>query len=624
MDPHHQDNYSAAGKNGAPDGVRGASGQWRGMIFANLSFAVAVAVLLFIYGTGIYGPGSLLMTALGLQALMAVITAMLTVHAGFIRKKIVETLEWKRPEWGENAENPYQIEVDQAKIIHFFVLGMIPTVLVAGLALYVLFRWTAPPEKVLLIPPSHATLIAILTMVGCILWLMIARAYDAVKEEDPEENSLPEVNALAEAAWESCWWMGLVAVGLVLKIIWPATEIYLAWAILIWILAVAAEQLSRLILGWIQAKNVKNQFTSPVTVFLRYMIFVRGNPIHSIFYTMEKKWGVSFRSSWAIRFVARATVPALLMVLLLWWGLSGLSVVRINEMGVRRDFGRLYPEPLEPGLHCKWPYPFGSITTYPVKDIQQIPVGFEPPKSGTVSYLWSHNQNVKEFELALGNGNEAIAIHAVVFYKIREDKEGFFQYALQFQNPQDAINNYAHHCLTELTRNSTLDNVLAMERDAFAARLSEGLQKYIDDDQIGVQIIDVALVGLHPPAKVADAYLDVISAKTDAQRVVTVARGAYDASAFRAMQDHNLRVTDAEVMKQQQVAQAHADTDDFVASGTAYQVNPDCFRLRYWLDNLQQILQNKNLAIIDESIDVYFDMQKSGTAENRNVITRAE
>lgn len=627
MDSHHQESHPTAGKPGTPEGVRGASGQWRGMVLANLGLAAVSAFILFIYGTGAYGPGSLLLTALGLQTLMVVLTTVLTLHAGLIRRKLVEALEWKRPEWGENAENPYQIECDQAKIIHYFVLGMIPTVIVALLALFVLLRWTTPAESVRFIPPGQLVLIGILAMSACIVWLMLARTYDAIREDDPQSDTLPEASGLAEAAWETCWWMGLTAVALLvvgLFGIWPKLELYLAVAILVWIMAVAAEQLCRLILGWMQIKNAKNQFTSPVTVFLRYMIFVRGNPIHSIFYTMEKKWGVSFRSSWAIRFVARATVPAILMVLVLSWGLSSLYVVQTDEMGLRRDFGRIHPEPLEPGLHFKWPYPFGSIETFPVKKIHQMPIGFNKTKTGTTSYLWKHEQSTAEFDLALGNGNEAISLHAVVFYKISEDSEGFFQYALQFLNPEDAINDFAHHCLMELTRNATLDNVLSMERDAFAAELHDRLQKYIDADKLGVQIVDVALVGLHPPAGVADDYLDVISADIDAQRAVTVAGGERDANVFNARRERDLQVTGADIEKQKIIARAHHDTSNLVASGTAFAVNPDSFRLRYWLDNLQQILQDKNIALVDESIEVYFDMQKSGGGDNRNVLMRAE
>ncbi|MDO4551401.1 MAG: protease modulator HflK [Planctomycetia bacterium] len=604
--------------------VRGAEGSWRGMILSTAIFAGVSAIILFAYGIFGFGfpqdyipRGSLLITALGIQAVFAGITSFLALHAGTIRRKILESLDWKQPTWGENTENPYQIEVDQAKIIHFFVLGMIPNIIMVLFTLRTLYiNWNAPADKVLLIPSGQSILVGLLCMVGCIFWLMLARSYDTIAEEDPQKEALPEAKPLAEMSWESCWWMGLCTAALFLKLIFPSIELFLAYAILLWVLAVSVEQFCRFILGWFQAKTQKNQFTSPITVFLRYMVFVQGNPIHSLFYTLEQKWGVSFRSSWAIRFVARATLPAILLALLLSWLLSSLYVVRINELGIRRDFGKLHSEILSPGLHLKLPFPFGSITTYPVKEIQIMPIGFEQPKSQRISYLWTHKE-AKEFELALGNGNEAIAIHAMVFYKIREDKEGFLQYALQFQNPTDTINNFAHHCLTELTRNSTLDTLLATKRDVFAAELLSRLQNYINENQIGVEIIDVAMVSLHPPADVADAYLDVISADTDAKRVVTQARGTANAAVFHAIRDYNRMVTDAETMKYSRIARAHAEEDDYIAAAEAYRLNPDCYRMVYWLDSLQDILRGKNLILVDRSLNIFYDMKGTESSENQ-------
>lgn len=637
-------------QNPPPEEVQGAGKGWKGMILATTIFAGASAIILFIYGLGWFGfpqdapvKGSILAAALGLQALMVLITFLLTLHAGSIRNKIVESLQWKRPEWGENVENPYQIEIDQAKIVHFFLLGVIPAAIIVILSISVLINWTPLAEKIFpsgsaaasasadpsqavkipLVPAEQMILAAILCMGVCILWLMFARAYDAVAEDEAEKESLPEAKSLAEAAWESCWWMGLAAAALFLKVIYPPSELVLACAVLLWILGVALEQITRLTLGWIQAKTRKNQFTTSVSVFLRYMVFVRGNPVNSFFYTLEKKWGVSFRSSWAIRFVARATVPALILVLLFSWGLSSLYVVQINELGLRRNFGKLQPKPLPPGLHWKLPYPFGTIATFPVREISIMPVGVEETKTKKVSYLWTHTEQ-EEYELALGNGNEAISIHAVVFYKIREDQEGFLQYALQFQNPEETLSGFAHHCLMELTRNSTLDQVLAMERDVFASEIHRRLKKIIDENRLGVEVIDVALISLHPPAKAADAYLDVISAEIEAKRVVVEATGSASADVFRAEREYNQIVTDAEVEKYERISRAHADEGSYLAAVNANRINPECFRMRYWMDGLQEILREKNLLLVDRQLDVFYDMKNGSPADNREVLMRME
>ncbi|MDO5113275.1 MAG: protease modulator HflK [Planctomycetia bacterium] len=597
-------------------------GAWRGLVWATAATAIVTGLVTIIYGTKIYGAGSLLMTVLGISLGMVATSAFLVLHARRLREKLAEIAQWKRPEWGEDVENPYRIEFDQGKILHFLVLGLIPTAIFAALTVYLMIYWTKSGE-VWLVPKNHAILAAILSMVGCIVWLMLARSYDAIVENQ-EESELPEAKALAEASWEACWWMGLVSVVLLVKPIWPVCEPILYWAMMWWILAVALEQGVRLFLGWMQTQSTQETFVTPVTVFLRYMVFVRGNPINSLFYTMEKRWGVSFRSSWAIRFVARATVPAILLVLLLSWGLSSLYVVRVNELGVRKDFGKIHFTPLEPGLHFKWPWPFGEIATYPVKQVSMMPIGFVQSGSGQLSFLWS-KAHEQEYELVLGDGTEAVSIHAMVHYKIREDSDGFFQHVLQFQNPEDAIRDYAHRCMTELTRCSTLEQVLATQRDEFSADLRTRLQNYINENQLGVEIVEVAMLNFHPPVSVAESYLDVISAGIDAKRVQIVAEGTRAAAIFEAQQQSEQIVAEAKVTAANYVATAGAETAEFLAAGKSFAINPECFQLRYWLDSIQELLRNKRLALVDESVDVFFDMQKQGSSEvNRNMLMRAE
>ena len=617
------------------------SGTWRGLVWATLVFSLATAVLFLVYGTAWYGAGSVLMTVLGLQTLMVCTSAFLVLHANKLRTKLQEVKQWKRPEWGENAENPYKIEFDQAKIVHFLVFGILPTLVLAFLTVYVMLKWTKPTRifNVWMVPPSHAVLISILTMVCCIIWLILARSYDGVSEENQEITkavrakegadavvalNLPEAQAMAEASWESCWWMGLTSLVLLIKGIWPAGEPVLYWAIMWWMLCVALEQVIRLFMGWMTTKSTQDTFATPVNVFLRYMVFVRGNPINSLFYTIEKKWGVSFRSSWAIRFVAKATVPVILLVLLLSWGLSSLYVVRVNEFGVRRDCGKICKEILQPGLHVKYPWPFGSITSYPVKQVSMMPIGFEQSGSAQLAYLWTQCHEA-EFELVLGDGTESVAVNAMVHYKIREDKDGFFQYVLCFQNPTEAISDYAHRCLTELTRSSTLENVLAVKRDEFSAELLRRLQKYTDDNELGVEIVEVAILNLHPPVKAAEAYLDVISAGIDAKKVEIIAQGERDRAIFESQQKRDERIADAQVAAAESIANAGAETAELIAAGKSYAIDPESFQLCYWIDNIQSLLQNKRLVLVDKSVDVFFDMQKKkDTNTNRNVLMKAE
>ena len=619
--------YENLGNHPASSGPSGtpARGGWRGLVMATAGFAVVSALAMFIYGLQVYGSGSLLMTVLGIELSLVAITSFLVLHAGKMRAKLAEVKGWRRPEWGTNVENPYEIEYDQSKVIHFLLIGILPTVAFASFALYALVKWAFPLEQILLVPMEHTILISILVMTCSIVWLMLARSYDAIAHDTETQSSdLPEAESMMQAAWEACWSMaGFAAVMLARQIVsWPEWALTLFF--LAWILLVSLEQLCRLFSGWMTTKASQESFRSPTVVFLRYMVFVRGNPIKSFFFTMEQKWGVSFRSSWSIRFVARAMVPSLVMVFFMAWALSCLYVVGLGEFGVRKDFGKIHHEIIGPGIHLKLPYPFGTVMTYPVKKISMLPVGFEKKTSSEYSYIWTKEHGT-EFEIPL-NQNELIVVNAMVQYKIKEDQAGFFNYVEKCQNPEKAVSEFAHRALVDTTMGRTMEYVMSVDRVAFANELSERLQKHLDEEEIGIQVLEVSLLNIHPPVGAAKNYLEVLSEEIRQESNLHAAREESKCLQYRAEVQATGLVAQAEIDGVQKKQNAQNETAGVLQAYETYRLHPECYRYQFWLNNTEAVLKDRRLVLIDESLDVFFDTQKrsDGGGMSRAILSNAK
>ncbi|MBQ2820902.1 MAG: hypothetical protein IJF17_04880 [Thermoguttaceae bacterium] len=599
------------------------SGSWRGLVLGTAGFATVSAIVMFVYGLRIWGSGSLLTTVLGIQLSLVAITSFLVAHAGRLRAKLLEVKNWRRPEWGNNVENPYEIEFDQSKTIHFLLIGIIPTVIFAGFAALVLSKWTFPVENVLLIPAGQTVLIAILAMTCSIVWLMLARSFDAIAGDEENSRDLPEAESMMEAAWESCWAMAFLAVVMLSRQIvdWPETVLsifFLAWSLL-----VSVEQLCRLFSGWMTAKATHDSFKSPTVVFLRYMVFVRGNPIKSFFFTMEQKWGVSFRSSWSIRFVARAMVPSLVLVFFMAWALSCLYVVGLGEFGVRKDFGKIHHEIIEPGIHFKYPYPFGTVMTFPVKKISMLPIGYEKKTSAEYSYIWTKEHGT-EFEIPL-NQEESFVVNAMVQFKIKEDPTGFFNYVEKCQNPENAVSEFAYRALVDATMGRTMEYVMSVDRAAFAKELSDRLQKQLDAEEIGIQVLEVSLLNLHPPVSAAKDYLEVLSEEIRQESKLHTAREQGICRQYQAEVQAAAEIAQAKVNGIIKVQNAKNETAGVLQAHETYRLNPGCYRFQFWLDNAQSVLEDRRLVLVDESIEVFFDSQKSGgNGMSRAILSNAK
>ncbi|MFH1266868.1 MAG: SPFH domain-containing protein, partial [Planctomycetota bacterium] len=590
------------------------------------------------------------------------LAAGLALDAGRIRRRLGEAREWQPREshgWDEDDEegdaNVTLHDVHHSRTLHFAVMALPATLLVGFLAVVLL--WTQSGGETGLLAADDMAATSVICLVACCLWLVLSRSFEAAGRDE-----LPEGPALMLAFRDLQWTTLLVAAGILGTKVWPEEgfggngqpwsppEIWVARAILVWLVAVSIEQIVRIALAWLRRGAIEEGFTSPSYLLLREAVFVRGNPIASVFETIEARFGVSFRSSWAIRFVRAAALPSLVAVLLLFWGLTCLSVVGTNELGIRESFGRirgdLFPAsiqsklpfhfgrindaPLQPGLHLKLPWPFGRVRHYPVKEVFTKPIGYVPGAGRQRAYLWSKTHAEEEFALVLGTGAEVVAVNALVFYKISEDKEGFLDYvyhSIYSENPEDrsespdlALDAYAHRALMEQTRSTTLGEILSTNRAEFAGRLKESLREYADENRLGIDVIDVALVALHPPIEAAEDYLDVISAQINANRFQIDAEGESLVTVQTALTESNFNVAKADVFAAEQLGRASEESAEFLAIREAYSAAPDAFKLRLYFEAVEEALAGKRLIVVDKTLagNTYFDTRAD--AENKETI----
>jgi membrane protease subunit HflK len=239
--------------------------------------------------------------------------------------------------------------------------------------------------------------------------------------------------------------------------------------------------------------------------------------------------------------------------------------------------------------------------------------------------LWNDDHASEEFNLVLGDGNDSVSVNALVYYKIYEDKERLLDYAYRSQNPVEALDAYAHRALMEETRSSSLEDVLSRNRAEFAGRLRESLRNYSAENRLGIDVVDVALVVIHPPIEAAEDYLDVISAKIDANRYKIVAEGDGLVEIASAQSQSNTEVAAAEEFAAKSVGKAYQDSEEFLAVGKAYEVAPETLKQRLWYETNEEALMGKRLIVVDSSLagadgEVLIDLRTQTNGKKQELV----
>ena len=586
----------------------GSQTQHSGLLLA--SGACTTVAVLLVCGYALWN-GIAVLGGLGLQLMLAALGVWSAMHALEIRKRFSEASDEeslpadsvttrRRHRWGDQDYEPEPQELRQTLLedathsrhVHFLFLELGPVVAIGAIAVYFLTR-IGPSEEP--ISQTAVTVFGLLCLAASCAWIVFARSYETLAEED-----LSGAGALALVFRETQWASLLGAAGLLGSLMWAPLQHWVARVLVAWIVAICIEELVRAIITWRHAPSVGEDPLPLRPLALRQSLLVHGNPLTSLFEAFERRFGVSFRSSWTIRFVHRALLPVLLVSGLLYWGLTCLTLIGPSEKGVRESFGVVDGQ-IGPGLHCKLPWPFGQVRRFDVKRIRSVHIGSEEEESKhrPTAILWSKAHAHEEFALVLGTGTEAVSVGALLYYKIREDPEGFLDYVYHTQNPIDALHGYAMRALMEHTRSATLEEVLSVDRAEYANRLEEDLRQYVAQNHLGVEIVDLALINQHPPVAAAAAYLDVISAEIDGVRFQFEAEGKRKARIQGAETESGRTIADGKVRAAKRVGLATEESAQFVTVGQAFSVAPEAFKLRMSGDTVSEILGAKPLTLID-------------------------
>ena len=125
------------------------------------------------------------------------------------------------------------------------------------------------------------------------------------------------------------------------------------------------------------------------------------------------------------------------------------------------------------------------------------------------------------------------------------------------------------------------------------------MQKTLDSYGAGIQITQVQLQKVDPPAQVIDAFRDVQAARADAERSQNEAQ----TYANRVVPEARGRVAQitqaAEAYREQTVAEATGQTSRFVKVYDEYKKAPDVTRQRMYYETMERVLGGTDKIILD-------------------------
>jgi len=261
--------------------------------------------------------------------------------------------------------------------------------------------------------------------------------------------------------------------------------------------------------------------------------------------------------------------------------------VNPDELGIVMRFGK-YVDKYPPGLHFRWPYPIDEVRLPKVTRQNIIEIGV---RSGRTSGI----RDERAESLMLTGDENIVDIDFVVFWRIKDAEK----YLFNIQNPDTTVKEVAESAMREVVGQSNIQPILTQERQKTEEAVLALMQRTLDSYGAGIQIDQVQLQKVDPPAEVIDAFRDVQAARADKERLQNEAYGYFNKVVPEARGEADRILQGAEGYKQQVVNDATGQTSRFLQVYDQYKNAPEVTRRRMFIETMERVLGGTDKIILD-------------------------
>jgi regulator of protease activity HflC (stomatin/prohibitin superfamily) len=328
------------------------------------------------------------------------------------------------------------------------------------------------------------------------------------------------------------------------------------------------------------------------------------NPVKSLFTVAAEGFGIDLRGTWALEYMRRALLPIGALLVLVGWLSTALHVVPFTHVGVLERFGARPASNeglLEPGLHVVWPWPIDRVRSIELTRVRSLPVGMERPIEGA-SMLWTEAHAEEEFRLVLGGGDDLLTVNAMLHWRPSDP----LAFAYNVANPEQALSEIAERVIFERTASRKLADVLLGNVEVLAREFTDGIRAAVAEANLGIEIVDLAVLALHPPRDVATDYQSVVSAQIEAEKLRIDADAYLLTERIRGAAEGFAVTSDAHGWASEELARASGQISVFgaLAGARAAIAQPELFDLVLIVERMNQALQGLSFGVLDNQLEL--------------------
>jgi membrane protease subunit HflK len=267
------------------------------------------------------------------------------------------------------------------------------------------------------------------------------------------------------------------------------------------------------------------------------------------------------------------------LCLVLAYGLSGIYLIKWDEMGIVQRFGAVTNPSVEPGIHYRLPAPFEKVIVVKKDNIQKISTGRQ--------------------ELLTGDTN-LITINLAVHYKIADPAA----YAFNVSNTEALVRAGAITGIRKIAGRESIDYLLTAGKEAVEDEAKALLEQAMRANNTGIKIVAVKLTESIPPDNVKSSFEDLASARQDRAIYINEAIGYRNTLIPQANAEAYIQVQKAAAYKEEKIAMAEGDAIMFMERQAAYTRSRLVNEFRLYMDAMDKILPKVQKILLGSKVKI--------------------
>lgn len=298
-------------------------------------------------------------------------------------------------------------------------------------------------------------------------------------------------------------------------------------------------------------------------------------------------------SAHAILAALRSSIRVLrwgMLVLVLIYLCSGITVVAPNQRGLILRFGRALPKSAPPGLLLAFPAPIDQVVMLPAKNVQEVVLDAWTPNDDS----WRESLHPERDPYTITGDVNIIRARFSIRFQVADP----IAYEFRASERENLCNAICYQSACRVLAGMSVEDALTTRRDFIGQESMRIAQAELDRLGLGVQLLAFETREINPPAPVLPAFQDVVSAKVEAKTLVEPARSRHasvipeaNAEAYRIQQE-------AQSYAQELTAKAQGQVSAFLALLKEYRANPGTVQTRLYAEMIEEVLPKVRISTV--------------------------